>query len=81
MYNATVGKKLSETHLYETRTTTYEFPKVVGLRSFPGVRSGSNRYIDGSYIVFLDKRNPDHINKLIDFVNTLNENTKEETRK
>ena len=58
---------------YDGRIQDDEAPKVVGLRSFPGVRSGANRYIDGSYVVFLDRRNPDHIKKLMEFVKRMND--------
>ena len=58
---------------YDGRIQNDGVPKVVGLRSLPGVHSGSNRYVDGSYIVFLDRRNANHIKKLMDFVKTLNE--------
>ena len=68
-----MGKTISKTPSDERIKETLDVPKVVGLRYFGNFRGLANVDPSNSYVVFLNKTNPDHIDKLIKFIKTLNE--------
>jgi len=68
-----MGKTVSKTHGDERTKPSSKSPKVVGLSHFSSVLGLSDVDTSNSYVVFLDKRDPKHIDKLIKFVNMLDE--------
>jgi hypothetical protein len=68
-----MGKTTSKTLSDERTKETHDVPKVVGLRYFGNFRGLTDVDPSNSYVVFLDRTDPKHIDKLIKFINTLNE--------
>ena len=74
-----MGKTVSKTHGDERTKPSSKSPKVVGLGYFSNLCRLTDVDTSNSYVVFLNKRDPKHIDKLIKFVNTLDEKSSKES--
>jgi len=71
-----MGRGSTKTNNQTTRNEKSQKPYVVGLGSIPGVHNLDGVDLDNSYVVYLNKRNKDHVRQLILFVKWLNENNR-----